>query len=644
MNARAKRSTDEFMCGICGIYSPKMQVDEGIIRAMMERLVHRGPDDEGSYFDGDIGLGFQRLSILDLETGNQPMHNEDYTVWIVYNGELYNYLELKEELLGKGHRFSTSSDTEILVHAYEQWGLNFLHHLRGIFAFGIWDGNRRRLVLARDRIGVKPLYYFFDGEVLVFASEIKAIILCPGVPRRVNRKALMDYLTFQSVFGEKTFFDQVYKVLPGHYLVFEGGRLNTRQYWDYLFDEMGPGDEDYYAKRYRTLLDESVKMQLMSDVPVGFHLSGGIDSSSVVLAASRYMKGFKTFSGRFREGGFDEVHFARKVVDLVGADGYEISLQAEDLPHMIREILWYIDSPRGGPGVIPQYHVAMLTSKHVKVVLTGHGGDELFAGYPVYLVPHITECLLKSQRSISRGREVLRALRDAFPRGRIEGFRRIVGLPMYSVIQGELRRYARAATFDKGQLAKLLNPSVLHECGSHRPQDILEGHLKRTNAKSPLNRMIYLDVKTYLPTLLTNEDKTSMAFSLEARVPVLDDVMVEFSGRIPPCYKIRGFTLKNIPRKAAMGTLPKDVIDHKKMGFPVPIALWFRRELKEFLHDILLSPEAKGRGFLQPEYVRRIVEKHVRGVRDYSEQLWCLLNFELWNRLYIDPEEPSKPS
>jgi asparagine synthase (glutamine-hydrolysing) len=623
-----------------------MQVDEGIVKAMMNSLVHRGPDDEGTYFDKDLGLGFRRLSILDLETGNQPIPNEDESIWVVYNGELYNYLELRERLEKKGHKFSTSSDTEVLVHAYEEWGLNFLHHLRGIFAFAIWDGVKRRLMLARDRLGVKPLYYFFDGKKLAFASEMKALVLCPGVPRRVNRKALLDYLTFTSVFGEKTFFDGIQKILPGHFLLYEEGGVKTRQYWDFKFDEMGPGDEDYYAGRYRSLLNESVKMQLMSDVPVGFHLSGGIDSSSVVLAASEHVEGFKTFSGRFPEGGFDESQYARQVADLVGAEGHEISLQAEDLPRMISEILWYVDSPRGGPGVIPQYHVAKLASQHVKVVLTGHGGDELFAGYPVYLFPHITDSLFgrATGKDVSRGDEIYRAVKDFVPRTKIEGLRRTVGLPAYSIVQKELRRYARASLFSESQMPKLLRSDILHGSNGHRPRQFLDTYLGRTNAKSALNKLIYLDVKTYLPTLLTNEDKTSMAFSLEARVPVLDDVMVEFSGRVPACYKIRGLTLKNIPRKAAMGALPEDVIDHKKMGFPVPIALWFKKELRGYLYDVLLSPEAKRRGFFDPEYVKRIIDSHVRGSRNYCDQLWCLLNFELWNRLYIDPEKPSKPT
>lgn len=634
------------MCGICGIYSPKIQVDEEIVKVMMGGMIHRGPDDEGTYFDKDLGLGFRRLSILDLETGNQPMSNEDGTIWVVYNGELYNYLELRETLKKRGHKFSTLSDTEVFLHAYEEWNLNFLNRLRGMFAFALWDGAKRKLILARDRIGVKPLYYFFDGEKLAFASEMKSLLLCPGVPRSVNRTALLDYLSYQSVFGQKTFFDGIHKILPGHFLVYDAGDVEIRQYWDLVFDETGSGDEDYYARRYESLLNESVEMQLMSDVPVGFHLSGGIDSSSVVLAASKHMRGFKTFSGRFPEGGFDETQFATEVAELVGAERLEISLQAEDLPRIMTQILWCLDSPRAGPGVIPQYHVAMLASQHVKVVLTGHGGDELFAGYPVYIIPHILECLLKksTDRDLSRGGEMYRALQDFVPRGKIEGFGRVLGLPAYSIIQKELRKYARASFFNRSQLTKLLRPNIVHECGGYRPQQVLDSYLERTSAKSPLNKLIYLDVKTYLPSLLINEDKTSMAFSLEARVPILDDAMVDFSGRIPACYKIRGLTLKNIPRRAATGLLPKDVIDHKKLGFPVPIALWFRKELRNFLYDVLLAPEAKKRGFFDPGFVERLIDKHVRGLRDYSNQLWCLLNFELWNRLYIDPEKLSKPS
>ncbi|MEE9116584.1 MAG: asparagine synthase (glutamine-hydrolyzing) [Thermoplasmata archaeon] len=634
------------MCGICGIYSPKIQVDEGIIQIMKDSLVHRGPDDEGSYFDGDLGLGFRRLSILDLETGNQPMANEDQTVWVVYNGELYNYLDLKETLEKGGHKFSTTSDTETLLHAYEEWGMDFLNRLNGMFAFAIWDKAKRRLMLARDRVGVKPLYYFYDGEKLAFASEMKSLILCPGVPRSVNRMALLDYLTYQSVFGQKTFFDGIQKLLPGHFLVYDGEKVDVQQYWDLVFDESGAGDEDHYAQSYRTLLNQSVEMQLMSDVPVGFHLSGGLDSSSVVLAASEHMKDFKTFSGRFPERGFDESRYAHEVASMVGAEEYEMTLQAEDLSRMIQEILWFVDSPRGGPGVIPQYHVAMLASQHVKVVLTGHGGDELFAGYPVYLVPHIMESMLRkpTQGGVSRGREMVNAMEDIIPRGRVEGFRRILGLPAYSIIQKSLRKYARATMFSKEELSRLLLPDVTNQCRGYQPEHILDAYLERTNAKSALNKLIYLDVKTYLPTLLANEDKTSMAFSLEARVPILDDVMVELSRRIPAHHKISGLTLKNIPRKAAKGILPTDVISHKKLGFPVPIATWFRTDLKSYLYDTLLSPDARKRGFLNAEYVEKILDKHMRGVRNHSDKLWCLLNFELWNRLYIDPEKPTRPT
>lgn len=634
------------MCGICGIYSPKIQVDEGIIRIMRDCLIHRGPDDEGEYFDGDLGLGFRRLSILDLETGNQPMCNEDQMLWIVYNGELYNYLDLRKLLVEKGHKFSTTSDTEVFLHSYEEWGMDFLHKLKGMFAFALWDVSKRMLILVRDRIGVKPLYYFFDGEKLVFASEIKSLLLFPGVKRSVNREALLDYLTFQSVFGEKTFFKGIKKVLPGHFLTFDGENLEVRQYWDLLFHEEGTGDEEHYAGEYRALLDESVEKQLMSDVPVGFHLSGGIDSSSVVLAASDHLKGFKTFSGSFPEGGFDETPYAREVAELVGAEGLEISLQPDDLPRMMERILWCLDAPRAGPGVIPQYDVSMLASQHVKVVLTGHGGDELFAGYPVYLIPHIFECVLRGsgQNAMTRGGEMLRAVEDIVPRCRAEGFRRVFGLPAYSIIQKELRKYARASIFDDSQLQRLLGAGVFQDAHGYRPQTSLDGYLNQTTAKSPLNKLIYLDVKTYLPSLLVNEDKTSMAFSLEARVPVLDDAMVDLSRRIPACHKVRGLTLKNIPRKAAEGRLPKDVIDHKKLGFPVPIATWFRTELKSYLYDTLLSPDARRRGFFNTEYVEKVLDKHMRGVRNHSDKLWCLLNFELWNRLYIDPEKPTRPT
>jgi asparagine synthase (glutamine-hydrolysing) len=629
------------MCGICGIHDPNGNIDDNLIRKMSDVLTHRGPDDEGYHFEEKIGLGFKRLSIIDLEMGNQPMANEDGTVWIIYNGEIYNFPTLKEELAGKGHDFKTKSDTEVIIHGYEEWGEDVVLRLNGMFAFAIWDEKKEKLFLARDRLGIKPLYYRLDNDRLIFASEIKAIAVDENLKKTVNLEALVDYLTFQNVFGPKTFFGGIEKLLPGHYAVKDEEGFRTVEYWDLDFKKDIIEDEDYYVKRYEEMLKKSVKMELISDVPVGFHLSGGMDSSSVAVAAKGEVDKFRTFSGSFPEEGFDETPYASQVAKSLDAEEHKISLRPEQVTGMLAKMIYHLDEPRVGPGSIPQYYVAELASQHVKVVLTGHGGDELFAGYPSYLYPHLREIV----KSKGMGHQLMSILGDLKARSSVEGWKRTMGLPVYTFFNRDLKRYAREAVFRPRELARLLAPKVERSTRRYSTRRILDGFRGRYENLTPLEKLQYVDIKTYLPSLLDNEDRLSMAFSLESRVPILDHEIAEFSSTVPSMFKIDGLTLKNVPRKAAKGMIPDEVINHRKMGFPVPLASWLRDGLGDYARNVLLSDTAAGRGFFDIQYIELLLDEHSIRLADHSEKIWCLLNFELWNRVFIDGDldllEPS---
>jgi asparagine synthase (glutamine-hydrolysing) len=622
------------MCGICGVHDPNGNIDDNLIRKMSDVLTHRGPDDEGYHVEEKVGMGFKRLSIIDLEMGNQPMANEDGSIWIVYNGEVYNFPSLKEELAGKGHQFRTKSDTEVIIHGYEEWGEDVVKRLNGMFAFAIWDVKKEKLFLARDRLGIKPLYYRLDGDRLVFASEIKALAVDENLKREVNLKALVDYLTFQNVFGSKTFFKGIQKLLPGHYAIKDSQGFSTVEYWDLDFKKDIAEDEEQYVKRYQEMLKKSVKMELISDVPVGFHLSGGMDSCSVAVAARGEVDKFRTFSGSFPEEGFDETPYASQVAKSLNAEEHKISLRAEHVTGMLAKMVYHLDEPRVGPGSIPQYYVAKLASQHVKVVLTGHGGDELFAGYPSYLYPHLREVL----KLKGIGHQLVSILVDLKARSAVEGWKRTMGLPLYTMFNRDLKRYAREAVFRPKELERLLAPMVRRTIRGYSTRNVLEGVRGRHKNLTPLEKLQYVDIKTYLPSLLDNEDRLSMAFSLESRVPILDHEIAEFSSTVPSAFKIEGLTLKSVPRKAAKGMIPDDVINHKKMGFPVPLASWLRDGLGDYARKVLLSDVAEKRGFFDSQYVELLLDEHSLGLADHSEKIWCLLNFELWNRIFIDGE------
>lgn len=626
------------MCGICGIYDPRGGVDVDLVRRMNEVLRHRGPDaDAVKAFDHCV-LAYRRLSIIDLDTGFQPMSDERGRSWIVYNGEIYNYKALRENLLERGHTLATRSDTETIIHLYEEKGPDAVHDLNGMFAFAIWDEERQRFLLARDRLGIKPLYYRVDGGRVAFASEIKGILADPAVPRKLNYPALADYLTFQNVFGDKTFFEGIRLLPPGHLLVAQDGTVDVREYWDLHFRE-AIVDEDDAVRRFHDLLDESVEMQLMSDVPLGSHLSGGIDSGSVVMTACKKLaERMKTFSVYFEEPAYDESAYIEQVSLLADSTHYDQLLDPKDFPKTLERIAYHLDEPRVGPSVIPQWYVARIASREVKVVLTGHGGDELFAGYPSYVIAYLLD--VWQRRDWQEAGAILRSLPT---RLRTEGWRRVLALPLYGIaLERDLMRYGREAVFKASEQRRLLTSSAQAAIKGYEPRSELDRVLARTDATAALDRILYLDIKTYLPSLLIVEDRVSMAHSLEDRVPILDHRIAELAARIPGRLKVKGLVLKNIPRRNAEGLLPRTVLEHRKIGFLVPIAEWLRGPLRAFVEETLMGERAQARGIFRPGAVRSLVDAHMVGSKDLSAKIWTLLNIELWCRVWIDGDATSR--
>ncbi len=604
---------------------------------MRDVLAHRGPDDAGIHVDEVAGLAHRRLSIVDLAAGHQPLANEDETIWIAYNGEVYNHLDIRAELESAGHRYRTHSDTETIVHAYEEWGDECVHRFRGMFAFAIWDAPRRRLLLARDRLGIKPLYWCRARDRLLFASEIKGILESGLVPREANESVLAEVLTTRYTSDEQTLFKNIYRLLPGHTLVFEGGRVQTRQYWDVpTGPPAGQTTFDEQVARFRSLLEESVRLRLMSDVPLGMFLSGGIDSSAIAALMARMIdRPLQTFSVAFKDRAFSELEYARTVARAIGADAHEVVIDERDFFGALPRLVWHEDEPIAHPSSIPLYFVSRLARDHVKVVLTGEGSDELLAGYGKY-----PRALLNWRA----GAAYSAVMPDAFSTWIRE---RIV-----PHVPGRMGRYMsrsflgmahtpEAAFFDNfagirsGRLASLVQPAVLGR--SRPPFHASRQWLDRPAAGTPLlNRVLYADLKSYLVELLMKQDQMSMAASIESRVPIIDHKLVEFAAMLPPESKLRGFTTKRLLRAAARDLLPAEILTRKKMGFPVPFGRWMRSEWNQVAREVLLDRRARERGVYDPRAVEALLDGHAAGRTDGGDTLWALLNLELWYRTSID--------
>lgn len=639
------------MCGINGIaFSSRSHrvIDARVLERMRDVITHRGPDDEGLFVDGNIGLGHRRLSIVDVGAGHQPMTVEDGRLHITFNGEIYNHADFRPLLEAKGHRYTTHCDTEAILHLYEEYDSRVVEHLRGMFAFAIWDKERRELFIARDRLGVKPLYYVHDADgSLFFASEIKALLVARAVTPEVNFHALPDHLANHSTSGEETLFRGVRRLLPGHTLLWRDGKIEIEKYWDVHFasdanDERRSNRD--YIDEWRELFRESVRLRLMADVPLGMFLSGGIDSSAIAAMMSGMVsEPIKTFSVAFAEREANELEYARLVSRKFQTDHHETIVSPQQFFAALPQLIWHEDEPLAHVASVPLYFVSRLAQQHVKVVLTGEGSDELLGGYERYR---------KTIYNLAFGRRyqglTTEAMRRVIRRG-------IEGLPQASTARRKLTRtflclpsdiesiyFDNFAVFSRAMQARLFTAETRERAGVIDPYQDMRGYLSQTDAANVLDQLLYTDIKTYLHELLMKQDQMSMAASIESRVPFLDHKLVEFTARLPERLKIRGWTTKYVLRESMKGILPDAIINRPKMGFPVPIGEWFRSEFRPVIDEYVLGERALDRGIFDSLYVRNLVEEHQAGA-NHAERLWALVNFEMWLRQFIDGEDIREP-
>jgi asparagine synthase (glutamine-hydrolysing) len=634
------------MCGICGKlnFEKGASVKPALIRAMMDTIRHRGPDDQGLHIASEVGLGFVRLSIIDLSTGHQPLSNEDGTIWIVFNGEIYNYRELRSFLLSKGHVFKTQSDTEVIVHLYEELGPQCLEKLRGMFAFAIWDDNAKTLFLARDRVGIKPLYYSLTDDGIVFASEIKAILADPTVNRELAPEIIDRFLTFLYLPGEETLLKGVSKLAPGHYLLLKNGKAELRQYWDLQFSKPSNSPSlDDAENELSSLLAEAVELHMIADVPVGVLLSGGVDSTAVLsFAAERTDKEISSYTVGFSDSGVaDERPYAKLAAETFGTRHRDMTITAGDFAEFLPQYVWHMEEPVCEPPAVAMYFVSKLAKRYVKVLLSGEGGDEAFAGYSNY----------RNILWLERFKGILPALNGAAAWG-------LSGLNSW-VNSSRVAKYTPLlnATFPDYYYSRTSNPyrysengmSELYSADFQRSIDReytvepIQKLFSRVKDQGILDQMLYIDTKTWLPDdLLIKADKMTMANSLELRVPLLDHRVLEFAASLPAHYKVKGFSLKYILKRALSKRVPKAILNRKKAGFPVPYESWMRRDLKDWLRGILLDRETSARGYFRKGTVEKILSENAASGK-YSKELFSLAVLELWHRQFLGDERPSTP-
>jgi asparagine synthase (glutamine-hydrolysing) len=620
------------MCGIAGFVDRDASSDredsERLLRRMCGVIRHRGPDDEGGYVEGGVALGMRRLSIIDLSGGHQPIRNEDGSVWVVFNGEIYNYRELRQELTRSGHAFYTDSDTETIVHAYEEWGQDAFSHLRGMFGIALWDTRRRTLLLARDRVGIKPLHYAQTNQRLYFGSEIKSILEGPDVERSLNPAALEHYLTFLYTPRDASIFEGVHKLPPGHLLIWKDGQVAVRSYWELPAVETFRGSAGEARERLTTVLSDAVQSHLVSDVPLGALLSGGVDSSLVVGLMARASSRVKTFSIGFDEPAFDELDAARTVAAHFGTDHHEHVVRPDALA-IVGDLVEHFDEPFGDSSAIPTWYVSQMARRHVTVVLSGDGGDELFGGYDRYL-PHQRVAAFDSAIG-SLGRTAAAVVWPMLPHGmRGKNFLR-------HVAQDETGRYLDSIRFFHSDELRALFAGDLRRSLTGSEAGAASQRFARFQALSWPSQMMRFDFETYLPEdVLTKVDRMSMAHSIESRVPLLDNDVVTFALSLPASMKIEGVERKRILKDVASTVLPASVLARRKQGFGVPIGNWFRGRLRDMLRDVLQSATARQRGYFETRFVDRLLREHLMAQRDHTLRLWQLVMFELWHRKYLD--------
>lgn len=640
------------MCGIAGIleFGPDAHVEASALRRMCDIMFHRGPDDEGFFVRGPVGLGMRRLSIVDLSTGHQPICNEDGTLWLVFNGEIYNHSSLRKQLIARGHRYQTHSDTETILHLYEEYGKECIHHLRGMFAFALWNLRSNSLFLARDRLGIKPLYYRLGPRNLVFGSEIKVLLEYSGATPEFNRRILPEFLAFGYLSNSDTFYSGIQKLMPGHTVeIRQDGTATHERYWDLATPpQVEMNDEHYHVDAYRGLLEESVRSHLMSDVPLGVFLSGGLDSSAVAAITTRITgEPIDTFSVGYTDEAYSELPFARTVAEHLGARHHEVLVSSDDFFGALPKLIWHEDEPIVWPSSVALFFVAQLARRNVKVVLTGEGSDETMAGYSRYAftlknlafdrlyrntVPHwVRRCVRDFIADSSWiGSNMRRKLSHTFLARDSASWSSFYFDNFYSAFSEQFQAHLFTDEFRKQTEAVSAYRNVLGYWDS--------------SSEYLLQRLLYTDIKTYLVELLMKQDNMSMAASVESRVPFLDHVLVEWTMGIPARAQIHGSSGKRILKQAMQGLLPNSIIDRKKLGFPTPWSSWLNGARFEGVERTLLEPRTLQRGFFKEEAIKTMLREHRAHYRDHNDRIWRLLNLELWHRVCLEGESHELPS
>lgn len=629
------------MCGICGKlnFEKDRTIGRPLLKTMLDTIRHRGPDGDGLYVQANIGLGHRRLAIIDLNTGQQPLSNEDGSVWIVFNGEIYNYQELRRDLVSKGHTFRTQSDTEVIVHLYEDFGPSCIDKLRGMFAFAIWDARNDSLLLARDRVGIKPLYYHLGTQGVTFASEIKAILADPEVKAEVLPEMIDRFLTFYYMPGEETLFRKILKLAPGTYMVIKNGKVQMTQYWDLQFNP-GRHTMEQAEEELMHLLEESVRLHMISDVPVGFLLSGGVDSTAMLSFAvgktkfplSSYTLGFSAPHIT------DERPFAQLAARTYGSEHHEMTISHKDFVDFLPSYVWHMEEPVCEPPAVALFYVSKLAKDFVKVLISGEGGDEAFAGYPNYRtmlwMERAKSIFGPFQGLLSASVKMLNAV--LLHSEQVKKYAPLLKTPFESYY------YSRTSTpflFFNNNVRQFYSPDFLSHVDKVRSCSVVTRYLQNGNHLDRVNRMLYADTKTWLTDdLLLKADKMTMANSIELRVPLLDHKLLEFAACLPGSFKVRGLTTKYLAKRTLGKRVPREILDRKKTGFPVPYASWLRNELREWLTEILLDRTTLERGYFNKSTIDKLIRDNVQTGR-YPKEIFSLVVLELWHRVFIDGQK-----
>ncbi|HPP86330.1 MAG TPA: asparagine synthase (glutamine-hydrolyzing) [bacterium] len=623
------------MCGIAGIYT-KNQVDNEVIKnveKMGDVIKHRGPDDSGFYQDDKIALIHKRLSIIDLCTGRQPIYNENKSLVLIFNGEIYNYLEIKEKLIKLNHQFVSKTDAEVIIHSYEEYGYDCVNIFNGMFSFAIWDNKNKQLFFARDKIGIKPFYYFGDNNHFIFASEIKAIVSTNYVKSTLNEETLIDFLTFQNILDNKTFFKNIFKLLPGHLGILKNNDLTIKKYWDLDFNKKISVTIDEAKKIFLEKISETVQRQMISDVPLGAYLSGGFDSTTVAYFTRKHSKEkLNTFTGYFDEGlPYDERCFSKLVAKSINANIYEIEIKPDDFKNLLKKVVWHLDEPSVGSGALPQYIVSGLVSKYVKVVLTGHGGDELFSGYQVFKAHYLKR----------KTKENPFYLFSNLHKIKFSEIWHLLYFTFYPLLIDENVKYGLFVMFNNKNQKKLFTHNFYKKYSHYNSFDVLSSNILKNKNFEDEDLLTFLYLKTYLPTLLLQEDKVGMAHSIEARIPFCDDEMIKFGCLLNSDIKLYNLELKSLTKNAMRGILPEELYYTSKKGFPTPIAKWFRTHLKSFIYETLLNKNALILNYIDFDYLKKYIDNFMKyqtvALYDYAQanKIYSLLTIEYWLQNFL---------